>query len=39
MMKSIFYLLFKRGDYIYKTFDHIAYRYEIQEYLGNGSFG
>ena len=29
----------ERGDYNYVPGDHIAYRYEIQEVLGKGSFG
>ncbi|KAL7749256.1 serine/threonine protein kinase, CMGC, dual-specificity [Sorochytrium milnesiophthora] len=28
-----------KGDYIVRTGDHIAYRYEIMEPLGKGSFG
>jgi dual specificity tyrosine-phosphorylation-regulated kinase 2/3/4 len=28
-----------RGDYICVPNDHIAYRYEIKEKLGHGSFG
>ncbi len=29
----------ERGDYIVVTHDHLAYRYEIIEVLGKGSFG
>ena len=28
-----------RGDYLYQLKDHIAYRYELMEPLGRGSFG
>ncbi|EAS02804.2 Serine/Threonine kinase domain protein (macronuclear) [Tetrahymena thermophila SB210] len=28
-----------KGDYQYNVNDHIAYRYEIKEFLGKGSFG
>ena len=29
----------ERGDYLFKTSDHIAYRYEILKLLGKGNFG
>ncbi|KAE8246768.1 hypothetical protein A4X13_0g5634 [Tilletia indica] len=29
----------ERGDYLIMTHDHIAYRYEIRDLLGRGSFG
>jgi len=29
----------ERGDYLIMTHDHIAYRYEIKDLLGRGSFG
>ena len=29
----------ERGDYWIVTWDHIAYRFEIMEIIGKGSFG
>lgn len=39
MTKSKYFYLFFRGDYLYLPNEHIAYRYEILEHLGKGSFG
>lgn len=35
---SIFFLLL-RNQYVYETHDHIAYRYEILQKMGKGSYG
>ena len=29
----------ERGDYIVQLHDHIAYRYEVIDFVGKGSFG
>ena len=39
MISKYLHSIFFRGDYVYQQHDHIAYRYEILEHLGRGSFG
>ena len=39
ILKLLTIFFYKRGDYMYSVHDHIAYRYEIIEMLGKGSFG
>lgn len=38
-MKGLNYLDKARGDYMYVINDHVAYRYEVIQRIGKGSFG